>query len=211
MDAKGQAWALIASFASYWSQNGLARFVPPFLLHLEMICQRCGGQFACCRLQHSMLWDGKKQVGWGLEVRRRPSVAQGTLPTAANVIWRRSSLVTLYSVHQLLSEEGRFEALALRVWKMFGPSAGFLKATSTKCQFFMPLFGKQIAQWERTHSTTGVVSWKKIKHFVFAWWRVGCVILRKGRQCKSCSGAEAGSKGFAWAGVGRWWACFLFA
>ena len=119
-----------------------------------------------------------------------------------DVTWRRSSLVTLYSVHQLLSEEGRFEALALRVWKMFGPSAWFLKATSTKCQFFMPLFGKKIVQWERTHSTTGVVSWKKIKHFLFAWWRAGCVILRKGKQCKSCGGAEAGSKGFAWAGVG---------
>ena len=61
-DAKGEARALIdASFASYWSQNGLASFVPPFLLHLEMIRQRCR-PFACCRLQHSMLWDGKKQV-----------------------------------------------------------------------------------------------------------------------------------------------------
>ena len=55
-------------------------------------------------------------------------------------------------LHQLLSEERRFEALALRVWKMFGPSPWFLKATatSTKCQFFMPLFGKKIVKWERT-------------------------------------------------------------
>ena len=61
-----------------------------------------------------------------------------------------NALQTCHGMDAKVSEEGMFEALALRVWKMFGPSAGFLKATSTKCQFFMPLFGKKIVQWERT-------------------------------------------------------------
>ena len=128
-----------------------------------------------------------------------------------DVTWRRSSLVTLYSVHQLLSEEGRFEALALRVWKMFGPSAWFLKATSTKCQFFMPLFGKKIVQWEQKtqlniSQEAPIVlqaSFLEKNKTLLVWRRAGCVILRKGRQCKSCGGTEACSKGFAWAGVGR--------